>query len=372
MKKTGIGIVGCGMISGAYFKAAQRFRNITVVGCCDTIAGKAEEKAAEFNCRAMSLEELINHPEVEIVLNLTPPREHCKVLTMALNAGKHAYTEKPFGVDADEVNAVCELAAAKGLRLGCAPDTFLGGGLQTARKLIDDNWIGKVLSGTAIVQGRGPEKWGHAPFFYDKGAGPMLDLGPYYVTALVSILGAAKSVTAVTAKGSEYRTFGDTVAVQYQDKYKPFDRYPVNVDTHQTGIIEFASGAVITMIASFDVFKHKHNPIELYGSEGSLIVPDPNTFGGDVKVFRPGMEDFQIVPKPFIYTENSRSIGIADMAKAIVDGRPHRASCELARHVIEIMFAFERSGIEGRKIAIKSSCERPAPLALGLSDGELD
>lgn len=372
MKKTGIGIVGCGMISGAYFKAAQRFRNITVVGCCDTIADKAEEKAAEFNCRAMSLEELINHPEVEIVLNLTPPREHCKVLTMALNAGKHAYTEKPFGVDADEVNAVCELAAAKGLRLGCAPDTFLGGGLQTARKLIDDNWIGKVLSGTAIVQGRGPEKWGHAPFFYDKGAGPMLDLGPYYVTALVSILGAAKSVTAVTAKGSEYRTFGDTVAVQYQDKYKPFDRYPVNVDTHQTGIIEFASGAVITMIASFDVFKHKHNPIELYGSEGSLIVPDPNTFGGDVKVFRPGMEDFQIVPKPFIYTENSRSIGIADMAKAIVDGRPHRASCELARHVIEIMFAFERSGIEGRKIAIKSSCERPAPLPLGLSDGELD
>ena len=372
MKKTGIGIVGCGMISGAYFKAAQRFRNITVVGCCDTIADKAEEKAAEFNCRAMSLEELINHPEVEIVLNLTPPREHCKVLTMALNAGKHAYTEKPFGVDADEVNAVCELAAAKGLRLGCAPDTFLGGGLQTARKLIDDNWIGKVLSGTAIVQGRGPEKWGHAPFFYDKGAGPMLDLGPYYVTALVSILGAAKSVTAVTAKGSEYRTFGDTVALQYQDKYKPFDRYPVNVDTHQTGIIEFASGAVITMIASFDVFKHKHNPIELYGSEGSLIVPDPNTFGGDVKVFRPGMEDFQIVPKPFIYTENSRSIGIADMAKAIVDGRPHRASCELARHVIEIMFAFERSGIEGRKIAIKSSCERPAPLPLGLSDGELD
>lgn len=372
MKKTGIGIVGCGMISGAYFKAAQRFRNITVVGCCDTIAGKAEEKAAEFNCRAMSLEELINHPEVEIVLNLTPPREHCKVLTMALNAGKHAYTEKPFGVDAGEVNAVCELAAAKGLRLGCAPDTFLGGGLQTARKLIDDNWIGKVLSGTAIVQGRGPEKWGHAPFFYDKGAGPMLDLGPYYVTALVSILGAAKSVTAVTAKGSEYRTFGDTVAVQYQDKYKPFDRYPVNVDTHQTGIIEFANGAVITMIASFDVFKHKHNPIELYGSEGSLIVPDPNTFGGDVKVFRPGMEDFQIVPKPFIYTENSRSIGIADMAKAIVDGRPHRASCELARHVIEIMFAFERSGIEGRKIAIKSSCERPAPLPLGLSDGELD
>ena len=372
MKKTGIGIVGCGMISGAYFKAAPRFRNITIAGCCDTIAAKAEEKAAEFNSKAMSYEELINCPEVEIVLNLTPPKMHCKVLTDALNAGKHAYTEKPFGVDDTEVNAVCELAAAKGLRLGCAPDTFLGGGLQTARKLIDDNWIGKVLSGTAIVQGRGPEKWGHAPFFYDKGAGPMLDLGPYYVTALVALLGAAKSVTAVTTRGSEYRTFGDTVAIQYQDKYKPFDNYPVNVDTHQTGIIEFANGAVITMIASFDVFKHGHNPIELYGSDGSLIVPDPNTFGGEVKVFRRGMDDFQIVPKPFIYTENSRSIGIADMAKAIADGRPHRASCELARHVIEIMFAFERSSAEGRKIFINSSCERPAPLPLGLTDGELD
>lgn len=372
MKKTGIGIVGCGMISAAYFKAAQRFRNITVVGCCDVFPDRAEEKAAEYNCKVMSYEELINCPDVEIVLNLTPPKAHCQVLTDALNAGKHAYTEKPFGINEAEVNAVCDLAAAKGLRLGCAPDTFLGGGLQTARKLLDDNWIGNVLSGTAIVQGRGPEKWGQAPFFYDKGAGPMLDLGPYYVTALVSLLGAAKSVTAVTTRGSDYRTFGDTIAEQYQDKYKPFDRYPVNVDTHQTGIIEFECGAVITMIASFDVYKHGHSPIELYGDAGSMTVPDPNTFGGEVKVFRPGMDGFQSVPLPFIYTQNSRSIGIADMAKAIVDGRPHRASSELARHVIEIMFAFERSSAEGRKVAIESTCQRPAPWPLGLTDGELD
>ncbi|MBE6356095.1 MAG: Gfo/Idh/MocA family oxidoreductase [Lentisphaerae bacterium] len=372
MKKTGIGIVGCGMISQAYFNAAKRFRNIKVVACCDVFPEKAAEKAEEFNCRALSYQELLNDPEVEIVLNLTPPQAHCQVLTDALNAGKHAYTEKPFGIDDAEVNAVCELAAKLGLRLGCAPDTFLGGGLQTARKAIDDNWIGKILSGTAIVQGRGPEKWGHAPFFYDKGAGPMLDLGPYYVTALVSLLGPAKSVTAVTAKGSEYRTFGETVAPQYQDKYQPFDRYPVNVDTHQTGIIEFENGAVITMIASFDVFRHCHNPIELYGSEGSLIVPDPNTFGGEVKVFRRGMDGFEKLPLPFIYQENSRSIGIADMAKAINDHRPHRASAELARHVIEIMFAFEKSGASGKKVAIKSRCERPAPLPLGLTDGELD
>ena len=280
--------------------------------------------------------------------------------------------EKPFGIDDGEVAAVCALAKRKDLRLGCAPDTFLGGGLQTARKALDDRWIGKVLSGTAIVQGRGPEKWGHAPFFYDRGAGPMLDLGPYYVTALVSLLGPAKSVTAVTAKGSEFRTFGDTVAPQYQDKYRPFDPYPVNVDTHQTGVIEFECGAVITMIASFDVYRHTHSPIELYGDQGSLLVPDPNTFGGKVKVFRPGMADFEDLPMPFIYQENSRSIGIADMAKAIADGRPHRASAELARHVIEIMFAFQRSGEAGKKVLIASRCDRPAPLPLGLSDGELD
>ena len=372
MKKTGIGIVGCGMISQAYFNAAKRFRNIEIKACCDTFPERAAAKAEEFNCRAVSYGELLNDPEVEIVLNLTPPAEHCRVLTDALNAGKHAYTEKPFGIDDGEVNAVCALAKEKNLRLGCAPDTFLGGGLQTARKALDDCWIGNVLSGTAIVQGRGPEKWGHAPFFYDKGAGPMLDLGPYYVTALVALLGPAKSVTAVTARGSDFRTFGDTVAPQYQDKYRPFDRYPVRVDTHQAGVIEFECGAVITMIASFDVYRHTHSPIELYGDQGSMLIPDPNTFGGEVKIFRPGMADFENLPLPFIYQENSRSIGIADMAKAIADNRPHRASAELARHVIEIMFAFEHSGAEGRKIPIASRCNRPAPLPLGLSDGELD
>ena len=372
MKRTNIGIVGCGMISETYFKAAQRFRNIAVTCCCDTFAERAEAKAAEFNCRAVSYEELLRDPEVEIVLNLTPPAMHCKVLSDALKAGKHAYTEKPFGIDVDEVNAVCALAKQTGLKLGCAPDTFLGGGLQTARKALDDRWIGKVLSGTAIVQGRGPEKWGHAPFFYDKGAGPMLDLGPYYITALVALLGPAKSVTAVTTRGSEFRTFGATVAPQYQEQYQPFDRYPVRVDTHQTGIVEFECGAVVTVIASFDVYRHKHLPIELYGDQGSMLVPDPNTFGGEVKIFRPGMTDFETLPQPFIYQENSRSIGIADMAKAITDHRPHRASMELACHVTEIMFAFERSGAEGRKVLIQSRCTRPAPLPLGLSDGELD
>ena len=246
MKRTKCGIIGCGMISDTYFKAAKRFRNIEVIACSDIIAERAKQKEEAYGAKAMTNEELLAIPEIEIVLNLTPPLVHSKIDIDVLNAGKHVYSEKPFGVDAEDAKKVVELAKAKGLRVGCAPDTFLGGGLQTARKMIDDNWIGKPLSGTAIVQGRGPEKWGQAPFFYDYGAGPMLDLGPYYITALVNMLGSAKSVTAITGKGYESRTFGAEVAEQYQDKYKPYDSYPVTVSTHLAGVVEFECGALIT------------------------------------------------------------------------------------------------------------------------------
>ncbi|MDD3886713.1 MAG: Gfo/Idh/MocA family oxidoreductase [Victivallaceae bacterium] len=371
MKKTKIGIVGCGMISGAYFNAASRFRNIEVVACTDVFPERATAKAGEFHCRAVGYDELLADKEVEIVLNLTPPQQHSRVAMDSLRAGKHAYSEKPFGVDRADAAAVMELAARQNLRVGCAPDTFMGAGQQTARKLIDDHWIGEVLSGTAIVQGRGPEKWRQAPFFYDYGAGPMLDLGPYYITTLVNMLGPAKSVCAVAAKGSEYRTFGADIGESYRDKYKPFDRYPVNVNTHLAGVVEFVCGAVITVIASFDVWKHGHAPIEIYGSKGSLKVPDPNTFGGEIQLFRPGMSDWQSVPHAFGYAENSRSIGIADMADAISHDRKHRASGELANHVLEIMLAFDKSGAEGKKVMLATSCERPAPMAPDLEDGEI-
>ena len=379
MKKCKVGIIGCGMISDAYFNAAKRFRNIEVVACADLLGSRAEEKAQQYNVRCCTCEELLCDPEIELVINLTPPQAHAQIAKAALNANKHTYSEKPFGVDLEEARSVMLLAQEKGLQVGCAPDTFLGCGQQTARKLIDDNWIGKVLSGTAIVQGRGPEKWGHAPFFYDKGAGPMLDLGPYYVTSLVNLLGPAVSVTAVTGCSEKFRTFGDTVAENYQDKYKPYDAYPVNVNTHQTGVIEFACGANITFIASFEVYRHGHAPIELYGSEGSLQIPDPNTFGGPVKLFRrewphrdPAEFEFKEVPMPFAYSSNSRSIGAADMAMAIANQRPHRASGELALHVLEIMLAFDKSGAEGRKVQLTTSCKRPAALPLGLLDGEID
>ena len=379
MDKVKCGIIGCGMISDTYFKAAKRFRNIEIIACSDIIPERARAKEELYGAKAMTNEELLSIAELEIVINLTPPRVHSEIDMAALNAGKHVHSEKPFGVDFEDARKVIELAEKKGLRVGCAPDTFLGGGQQTARKLIDDNWIGKPLSGTAIVAGRGPEKWGQAPFFYDYGAGPMLDLGPYYITTLVNMLGPARYVTAVTTKGFDYRTFGAEVSETYKDQYKPFDRYPVNVTTHLTGIVEFECGAVITVISSFDVYKHGHSPIEIYGSEGSIQVPDPNTFGGPVKLFRREWgyvyeqdPDWQEMPLAFGYTTNSRSIGVSDMAMALPTGRNHRANGELANHVLEIMLAFDKSSKLGAKLKLETTCERPAPLPLGLEDGEVD
>lgn len=373
MKKTKIGVIGCGMISDAYFKAAQSFPMIEVVACADILPERSQKKAELYGIKALTNEQLLAEDEIEIVVNLTPPQVHSMIDIDALNAGKHVYSEKPFGVDFDDASKVIALAKEKGLRVGCAPDTFLGGGQQTARKVIDDGWIGTPLSGTAIVMGRGPEKWGHAPFFYDYGAGPMLDLGPYYMTALVNLLGPAKSVIAVTGKGSEYRTFGDTVSEEYQDKYKPYDRYPVNVSTHLTGVIEFQCGALITVVTSFDCYRHGHNPIEIYGSEGSLQVPDPNCFGGPVRIYRKGDTEnvWKDVPLSHIYTENSRSIGAADMAMALRSGRQHRANGELANHVLEIMLAFDKSNQAGCKLELTTTCVQPQPMPLGLDKGQL-
>ena len=371
MDKAKVGIIGCGMISDTYFQAAKKFNILEVVACSDNFMERAAKKTETYGVPSMTKEELLARKDIEIVINLTPPKAHSQIDLEALAAGKHVYSEKPFGVDAADAAKVMALAKEKGLRVGCAPDTFLGGGQQTARKLIDDGWIGKPLSGTAMVLGRGPEKWPQAPFFYDYGAGPMLDLGPYYITALVNMLGPAESVIAVTTKGSETRTYGPEVAAEFQDKYKPFGKYPVNVTTHLTGVIRFKCGAVITMISSFDCYKHGHNPIEIYGTEGSLQVPDPNTFGGPVRVFKPGYNDWKEVPLTHGYTENSRSIGAADMAYAIRSGRPHRASGQLANHVLEIMLAFDKSSLAKREILLETSCDRPEALPLGLEPGML-
>lgn len=363
MKTTKVGIVGCGMISDTYFKASQKFKMIEVVACSDIIPERSLAKHELYGVQNMTNDELFAIPDLDIVLNLTPPQVHSKIAIDALNAGKNEYSEKPFGVDSEDAAKVMALAAAKNLRVGCAPDTFLGAGQQTARKLLDDGWIGKPIAGTAMFMGRGPEKWPQAPFFYDYGAGPMLDLGPYLVTSLVNLLGPAKAVTATTIKGAETRTGGpDTIP----------HVYPVNVTTHLAGNVEFACGTVITIISSFEVYKQSHPIMELYGTEGSMSIPDPNTFDGPVKVFREGAADWQECPLSHSYVGNNRSIGVADMAIAMQNNRPHRANGTLANHVLDIMLAFDKSSKLGHRYELTTTCERPKPLPLGLEIGEID
>jgi len=361
VKKTKIGIIGCGQISDIYFKASQTFDILEVVACADKFPEHSQAKGELYDVPAMTVDELLARDDIEIVLNLTPPLVHLDITLATLNAGKHSYSEKPFGVDLEEAGRIMALAEEKGLRVGCAPDTFLGGGQQTARKMIDDGWIGKPIAGTVMFMSRGPNPKKHprAHIFYDIGGGPMLDLGPYYITALVNMLGPAKSVSAVTFKDAETRSGGGVT-------------FPVNVTTHLTGVVEFCCGAVITVITSFAVHKHGHAPIEIYGTEGSMQVPDPNTFGGPVRVYRPDNEDWATIPLSHIYSENSRSIGAADMAHALRSGRAHRASGALANHVLDIMLAFDKSSQLESKVQLTTTCQQPTPLPLGLSHGELD
>ena len=249
--------------------------------------------------------------------------------------------------------------------VGCAPDTFLGAGLQTCRKIIDDNWIGRIVGGTAFMMGRGPEGWHPNPsFFYKKGAGPMFDMGPYYMTALVHLLGPAKKISAITSRARDERIITND---------KQFGKMiEVEVPTHYAGVIEFHSGAVITVTISFDVKAHSHNPIELYGMEGSLKVPDPNTFGGPVELFTAANGEWNQQTLSHPYADNSRGIGVADMASVIHKKRKNRTSGELAYHVLEMMLAFEKASNTGRTVSIKSKPSQPAAFPIGMVPGKLD
>jgi predicted dehydrogenase len=364
-KKIGIGIIGCGNICGAYFKGARAFEVLELVGCADINEAAAKKAAEEQGCRAMSVEELLADDAVDLVINLTIPAVHAEVSIAALEAGKHVHSEKPLAVTLESGKQILELAQERGLLVGCAPDTFLGAGLQTCRKLVDDGWLGRVTSGSATMLGCGPEGWHPNPaFFYETGAGPMFDMGPYYMTALVHLLGPVKRVAAITGKAHEERIatseacFGQLL--------------PVSVPTHYSGTLEFHSGAIITVTISFDVLAHGHSPIELYGTEGSLKVPDPNTFGGPVSLYTKASKEW--VPQAFShpYADNMRSIGAADLAYSILNpGRPHRASGALAYHVLEVMHAFEKASTTGTHVTIASTPPQPAPFPLGLIPGRL-
>lgn len=367
MKKTKVGIVGCGNISGIYLKNCQQvFEILEVAACADLVAERARTQAEEFAVpRACTVEELLADDDIEIVIDLTPPGAHAEVALAALEAGKSVHNEKPLAVTRADARKLLSTAADKGLRVGCAPDTFMGAGLQTCRKLIDDGWIGEPVAATAFMTCHGHESWHPDPeFYYKPGGGPMLDMGPYYLTALVALMGPVKRVT-----GSTRITFPERLITS---RPKSGTKIAVEVPTHVAGVMDFASGAVATIITSFDVWAANLPRIEIYGTEGSLSVPDPNGFGGPVRVRRAGAEGWTDVALTHPYAENGRGIGVADMACGLRSGRGHRASGELAYHVLDVMYAFEDASEQGRHVHPDSTCDRPAPLPMGLRTGTLD
>ncbi len=365
--KVKIGIIGTGSIFGAYVRGCHGFDILEIAACTDIDRRKAEAKAEEFGIsRICSVEELLANPEIQIVVNLTVPKAHAEVNLAIINAGKHLYSEKPLAVTRRDGQRVLAAAQEKGVRVGCAPDTFLGGGPQTCRKLVDDGWIGEPVAAVAFLpgHGHGPESWHPNPdIFYQVGAGPMLDVGPYYITALVNLLGPVKRVA-----GLARISFPERIATSELHRGR---RIPVEVPTHVTGVLEFVSGPVATVIASFDIWAANLPHLEVYGSEGTLSAHDPGCFSGRVLIRRAGAKEWSEMPLTH-NAEVGRGIGVADMAHAIASGRPHRASGELAYHVLDVMQAFGESSETGRHIEITSRCSRPAPLPLGLMEGGLE
>ena len=361
--KIKVGVIGCGAISNEYFKGCAPYDNLQLVACADLDSARAEAKAKEHGIRAISVEALLDDREIQLVLNLTVPKAHADINLAPLNAGKHVYTEKPFGINRREGQRVLGVAGEKQLRTGCAPDTFFGGGAQTARKLIDDGAIGQPVAGVAFMCCHGHESGHPNPeFYYEKDGGPMFDMGPHYITALVNLLGPVKRVTGSTRVTFPTRTI--------TSKPKAGKIITVETPTHFAGLMDFACGAVITIIQSFDTWGHSLLFLEVYGSEASFSLPDPNCFGGPVKIARPGQawEKVTLTHR----TDLARGIGLADRAKGIATGRPHRAKGELAFHVLDVMAAFEEASTNDHHIEIKSTCERPAALPVGLLLGVLD
>jgi predicted dehydrogenase len=361
-----VGIIGCGNISDIYFQAGKVFEAIDIVACADLISERSEAKAAQHGVqKACTVQDILSDPEIEIILNLTIPKAHAEVAFAAVEAGKCVYNEKPLTITREDGKKLLEMARAKGVLVGCAPDTFLGGGIQTCRKLIDDGWIGEPIAATAFMMCHGHESWHPDPeFYYKVGGGPMFDMGPYYLTALVNLIGPIRRIT-----GSARVTFPERT-ITSQPKYGT--KITVDTPTHIAGIVDFANGAVGTIITSFDVWAAELPRIEIYGAEGSMSVPDPNTFGGPVMVRRAGAGTWSEIPLTHGYADNSRGLGVADMAYALRSGRPHRASGALAYHVLDAMHAFHDASSEGKHVILESTVERPAALPLGLTRGKLD
>jgi len=366
MKMMKTGIVGCGNISEIYARAGEKFRNIEIVACADVDDSRAQALAEKCGIpRPLPVAELLADPEIELVINLTIPAVHAAVGLDVLKNGKHLYNEKPLAQKRRAARDMIGLAREKNLRIGCAPDTFLGGGLQTCRKLIDEGVIGEPIGGAGFMLSPGVESWHPNPqFFYQKGGGPLFDMGPYYLTAFTTLLGPVRRVTGSARISYPERTISSQPLAG--------DRIRVETPTHIAAVLDFESGPVVTLATSFDVKAHGMPNMEIYGSEATLSVPDPNTFGGPVRIRKNGDSDWTELPLGFGYSENSRGLGVADMISALQQGREHRANARTAYHVLDIMHSILDSSESGRHIELTSSMTRPSPLPGGLPDGEVD
>ena len=367
-KILGVGIIGCGNISSTYLRLAPLFKGIEIRACADINPDAAKARAEEFGVRADSVDGLLAAADIDMVVNLTVPAVHYQVSAQVLDAGKHVYSEKPFVLSVDEGRDLAARAAKNGLRVGSAPDTFLGGAHQLARHLIETGAAGRITGGTCHVLSPGMEHWHPNPdFFFKPGAGPVLDIGPYYITNLIQLIGPVKRVTAVSSTPTAERRI--TSEPRFGEMIK------VETPTTVHAILEFANGAVVTLGASWDVKAHGHRPMELYGTAASLIVPDPNFFGGAVELVPSAGESADLptwdhalgVPNQEHkqgMMANYRTAGLADMALAIIENRPHRCSLEFALHVVDVMTAILHSGETGEFIRPTTSCAQPAPLGV--------
>jgi predicted dehydrogenase len=369
-EKVRVGVIGTGAISGAYLGMAKNFPIVEIAACADLDVEVARKKAEEYQIpKACSVDELLLDPTIEIILNLTIPKAHVPIALKAIDAGKHTYAEKPLAIDREEGKKLLDASKKKGLRVGCAPDTFMGAGIQTARKVIDDGTIGKPVAFTAFMMGRGHESWHPNPqFYYEKGGGPMFDMGPYYLTALLNLLGPVKRITGLAAI-----EIADRVITS---EPKRGTKISVETPDHICGLMEFENGAVGTIIQSFatryaDFSGPAKQPITIFGVDGTLRVPDPNQFDGPVHVRLKDEPDWREVPHQFV-PGYGRSVGLADMAYALRSGRAHRCSLEQAFAVLELMAGFLDSSDQGKAIAPITKYVRPSPMRADLPFGTLD
>ena len=354
---TRVGIIGCGAIIAQYLANFRRLDQIELVAVADLDPARAQAVADDYDgVRALSVDGLLAADDVDLVLNLTIPAAHAGVALKAIAAGKSVYGEKPLAATAAEARQVLEAAREAGVVVGCAPDTVLGTGIQTARKAIDDGLIGAPISATATMVTPGHERWHPNPdFYYQPGGGPLLDMGPYYVSALVTLLGPVVSVVGAASHTRSERTIGSGP--------RAGETVPVAVDSHVTGVLVHASGALSTLLMSFDAVKSKSPNIEIHGERGSLAVPDPNHFDGDVQVFALGADDWQTLPVSAGYVDSGRGFGIADLA-ATAPGSEPRAGGQLAYHVLEVMESMLASARTGSAAQINSTADRPEPVEL--------